>query len=597
MYFLGLSTMGNSSACLFRDNKLLYAIEEERLSRIKNDSSFPKLAIKKILKTEGITISDINIIYVYWQPWRLFSRLIIVIKKIFFFSQFKNILIKSFSTFFYNKKINQHQSSSWINLFFIKKIIIKNFGNWNGKVKYVDHHLSHILYSASIENFKNSLILSYDGGGEEFSTVLAVNKNYRLTNIKKIRWPNSLGHYYSFFTGFLGFQMLEGEYKMMGLASYGKPIYENIILKKILKILPDGNYQFNHNLCSYHNALANNFNKEVIKIFGKPRLNSDVISERHMDIASSVQSVFEKVQLHILTWAKNKYPKINNLVIAGGCGLNVLANGFILKKKLFKKVSVPPAPHDAGCCVGSVLYHFYSNNNFILNFSKIKNISNPYLGFNYSERDILEMLKSKKFTIPKKINNKKLFYTFLSKSLSDGKIIAWFQGKDEFGPRALGARSFLADPRNSRIKNSINLKIKQREKFRPFAPSILYKEVNKYFDINQKSPYMNIVANVIKNKISSIPSVIHRGTSRVHTVTKILNKKYYNLISFFFKKTKIPLLLNTSFNIQEPIVSSPLDAINTFMRSKIDLLVIENFIFDNSWRKKNVKFKNFIKKN
>jgi carbamoyltransferase len=589
MYFLGLSTMGNSAACLFKNNKLLYAIEEERLSRIKNDSSFPKLAIKKILKEEGISITDINIVYVYWQPWRLFTRFIAVTKKLFYPSQLKNILIKSFSTFFYNNKNQKQNGSSWIDLFFLKKFINKNFGNWNGKIKYVDHHLSHILYSASINNFKNSLILSYDGGGEEFSTVLAVNKNYRLANIKKIRWPNSLGHYYSFFTGFLGFQMLEGEYKMMGLAPYGKPRYEKIILEKILKILPDGNYEFNHNLCSYHNALENNFDKEFIKIFGKPRLNNNIITKKHMDIASSVQSVFEKVQLHMLIWAKKQYPKINNLVIAGGCGLNVSANGFILRKKLFKKISIPPAPHDAGCSIGSVLYRFYSLGNFALNFSKIKNISNPYLGFRYTDKDVLEIINKKKFSIPKKIKNKKLFYYFLSKSLARGKIIAWFQGKDEFGPRALGARSFLADPRNVKIKNSINLKIKQREKFRPFAPSILNTKVNAYFDINQKSPYMNIVANVIRNKMASIPSVVHRGTSRVHSVSKALNKKYYNLLNFFFLQTKVPILLNTSFNIQEPIVSSPLDAINTFMKSKVDYLVIEDYVFDSKWRNKNMK--------
>jgi carbamoyltransferase len=581
--------MGNSAACLFKNNKLLYAIEEERLSRIKNDSSFPKLAIKKILKEEGISITDINIVYVYWQPWRLFTRFIAVTKKLFYPSQLKNILIKSFSTFFYNNKNQKQNGSSWIDLFFLKKFINKNFGNWNGKIKYVDHHLSHILYSASINNFKNSLILSYDGGGEEFSTVLAVNKNYRLANIKKIRWPNSLGHYYSFFTGFLGFQMLEGEYKMMGLAPYGKPRYEKIILEKILKILPDGNYEFNHNLCSYHNALENNFDKEFIKIFGKPRLNNNIITKKHMDIASSVQSVFEKVQLHMLIWAKKQYPKINNLVIAGGCGLNVSANGFILRKKLFKKISIPPAPHDAGCSIGSVLYRFYSLGNFALNFSKIKNISNPYLGFRYTDKDVLEIINKKKFSIPKKIKNKKLFYYFLSKSLARGKIIAWFQGKDEFGPRALGARSFLADPRNVKIKNSINLKIKQREKFRPFAPSILNTKVNAYFDINQKSPYMNIVANVIRNKMASIPSVVHRGTSRVHSVSKALNKKYYNLLNFFFLQTKVPILLNTSFNIQEPIVSSPLDAINTFMKSKVDYLVIEDYVFDSKWRNKNMK--------
>lgn len=581
--------MGNSAACLFKNNKLLYAIEEERLSRIKNDSSFPKLAIKKILKEEGISITDINMVYVYWQPWRLFTRFIAVTKKLFYPSQLKNILIKSFSTFFYNNKNQKQNGSSWIDLFFLKKFINKNFGNWNGKIKYVDHHLSHILYSASINNFKNSLILSYDGGGEEFSTVLAVNKNYRLANIKKIRWPNSLGHYYSFFTGFLGFQMLEGEYKMMGLAPYGKPRYEKIILEKILKILPDGNYEFNHNLCSYHNALENNFDKEFIKIFGKPRLNNNIITKKHMDIASSVQSVFEKVQLHMLIWAKKQYPKINNLVIAGGCGLNVSANGFILRKKLFKKISIPPAPHDAGCSIGSVLYRFYSLGNFALNFSKIKNISNPYLGFRYTDKDVLEIINKKKFSIPKKIKNKKLFYYFLSKSLARGKIIAWFQGKDEFGPRALGARSFLADPRNVKIKNSINLKIKQREKFRPFAPSILNTKVNAYFDINQKSPYMNIVANVIQNKMASIPSVVHRGTSRVHSVSKALNKKYYNLLNFFFLQTKVPILLNTSFNIQEPIVSSPLDAINTFMKSKVDYLVIEDYVFDSKWRNKNMK--------
>ena len=416
---------------------------------------------------------------------------------------------------------------------------------------------------------------------------MGVFQNQEIKIIKKIKWPNSLGHFYSFFTGFLGFKMLEGEYKMMGLAPLGKPIYKEKILREVLLLLEDGNYFFDHINFSYHSALEGKFSKKMIKLFGKPRRQNDVILQSHIDIASSVQAAFEDVQEHLLIWIKKKYPNINNLVIGGGCGLNVSANGNILKKNIFSNISIPPAPHDAGCAIGAVLYQLYKKNGYKIDFKNLKNFNNPYLGFSYSNEQIFEILEKKNFTIPDQ-KDYRTIYNFISDQIAKGMVVGWFQGNDEFGPRALGSRSFLADPRRSNMKELLNEKIKLREEFRPFAPSVLKEHVSNFFEIDLESPYMNIVSRVKEEKKNKIPAVVHiDNTSRVHSVNQFNNVHYYNLISAFYKITGIPMLLNTSFNIQEPIVCTPLDAIQTFLKCKVDFLVIENFIFDDKWRNEN----------
>ena len=591
-YILGLSTMGTSAACIFKGKELIAAIEEERISRIKNDGGFPIESIRQCLEISGISIEDISAICVYWKPFKISTRLLGVFKKIIFSVKFSTSIRYTFyriySLFLNNNNLYPEDRGSWLDLFFIKKILKKEIGNFQGKVFFLDHHLTHQTYAASMQNWQNSILLSYDGGGESNSTVLSVNLNNKLINLKKIKWPNSLGHFYSFFTGYLGFRMLEGEYKMMGLAPHGKPVYKDIILDQILILKDDGSYFFNTKLCDYHGALYGNFNKKLIKLFGHPRQKGEEPSENHINLASSVQAAFEDAQKHMVNWAKQKYPQINNLVLSGGCALNVSANGKILNSKLFDKISLPPAPHDAGCCIGAVLAYYYNNNN-IFDFSNFENVNSPYLGYNYTNDEIKQAFDILKVSTPKKLNDSDLI-NYTSQSLIDKNIVAWFNGRFEFGPRALGSRSFLADPRNDNIRDEINDKIKKRELFRPFAPSVIKEECKNYFDIRQESPYMNIVANVHEDKKKLIPAITHiDGTARVHTVSYESNPMYYNLLKKFGEETGIPVLLNTSFNIQEPIVRSPSDAIKTFLKSGVDLLVIGNYICDTQWKNQNLK--------
>lgn len=584
MYILGLTTMGNSSACLFKDEKILYAIEEERLSRIKNDSSFPLKSIEACLKIENIQLSDIDVITVYWKPLNFFLRLFKCFE-IFLKNPFKNIFIfkRALEIFFLRDKKKDEKTGKWFDLFIIEKLLKKKFGKFNGKINFFDHHLTHKIYGIAISNFKNSLVLSYDGGGENTSTEISYFKDDKIINLKKIYWPNSLGHFYSYFTGYLGFKMLEGEYKMMGLAPYGKPIYKEFLRKNVLSKLSNKKYKFNYSKYSYHRALKNSFETISHKTFPAPRLPNDKINQFHKDLASSVQSLLEDIVIETLQDIKPNFLNEHNLILSGGCALNVTLNGKILSNKIFKNIIVPPAPHDAGCSIGSVLSFFYKKNNLkFLKDKKIRfKIQNPYLGFGHDTKKIEYLLNEYSEKLKFKLLDYQSVIEFTARALNENKIIAWYQGRDEIGPRALGNRSFLANPSTEKIRDTINRKIKKREPFRPFAPSVLLDEAKNYFEINQESPYMNIVASVKEDKKNLIPAVVHiDGTCRVHTVSKNFNKKYFDLLSKFFEFSKIPVLLNTSFNINEPIVSTPNDAIKTFLNSDVDYLILENFIIN-----------------
>lgn len=584
--------MGSSSACIFKDGILLAAVEEERLSRIKNDDSFPILSIKECLKIAEVNIEDVDYISVYWQPWRVLTRIKGTLIKIFTsFISMKSIINSLFKTIFSTQNSNElkHKNGNWIDLFFVKKIINKKLGKFRGKVYYYDHHETHKKYSESLVNWKNFISLSYDGGGEEHSTIISVTQNHNSKIIKKIRWPNSLGHFYSYFTGFLGFKMLEGEYKMMGLAPLGTPKYKDLILNKILILKENGEYEFNTSFCDYHSAIYGNFSEEVQKYLSLRTTDADNISQNHINLASSVQAAFEEALKHLLKWAKNKYPGIENLVLSGGCALNVSANGTILKSNIFKNISLPPAPHDAGCAIGAALITI--NKKIPQNKISVKSIKTPYLGYSFSNNEILKAFDEMKLSRPVFYNDKDLIDQTCAALISQ-KIVCWFQGSAEFGPRALGARSFLADPRNDNIRDLMNSKIKKRELFRPFAPSCTVEGLSTFFEINQQSPYMNIVTNVIQSKKSLIPAITHvNGTARIHSVNKNDNEIYHKLLTNFGSLTNVPVLLNTSFNIQEPIVYSPSDAIRTFIKSNTDLLVINNFICDDKWRQNNLQNK------
>ena len=345
-------------------------------------------------------------------------------------------------------------------------------------------------------------------------------------------------------------------------------MYKDLILSKVLTLQQNGFYKLNTSLCDYHSALIGIFNDEFISLFGPRRFSDEKPTENHLNLASSVQAAFEETLEHILKPVTINYPQIKNIVLTGGCALNVTANGKLIKSKTFREIVIPPAPHDAGCAIGAGICHLKEE-------CDLSSIGNPYLGRGYTNVDISKELFLYLKHYIKEIGEDELIET-TAKLLSDGKLIAWFQGRSEFGPRALGSRSFLADPRNDRIRDEINLKIKKRELFRPFAPSILEDSIDQFFDLYQLSPYMNMVANVLND---SIPAVTHIDkTARVHTVSRKSNKRYYDLIDRFGKITGIPVLLNTSFNIQEPIVYSPKDAIKTFINSGVDALVIGDYI-------------------
>jgi carbamoyltransferase len=559
--------MGNSSAALFSDDKLIAAVEEERLTRVKNDGSFPISSIREVLSIADIEISDVDQICVYWDRFRLATRSFETLKKMIIKPSRAINLLKRIMDLFVNSSANHGNTSGWSDLFKINKIINKNFGKFTGKISFIDHHLCHQLYAESMRDWNTFVSLSYDGGGEEYSTVLSVVQDGRRNILSRHKWPNSLGHFYSTFTGFLGFKMLEGEYKMMGLAPYGKPKYKNLILEKILLLESHGQYKLNTKICDYHAALVNNFSSELKLLFGEPRKKDENPSQFHTDLAASVQAAFEDALAHILSPATSSHPSIKNLVVSGGCALNVTANGKLLSSKMFDQIIIPPAPHDAGCAIGACLAVMDKVNHV--------SIKSPYLGRNYSDNEIKAAIRDK---CKKEINLLKRdeLVSITASLLADKKIVAWFQGGAEFGPRALGNRSYLADPRDDKIREEINKKIKKRELFRPFAPSVTLEDANSFFSISQDSPYMNIVS-VVKN--DSVPAITHIDkTARVHTVSKESNELYYELIKEFGRITGIPVLLNTSLNIQEPIVYSPADAVKTFIKSEVDALVIGSFL-------------------
>lgn len=590
MIILGLCTMGSSAACLFVDGVCVAAVEEERLSRIKNDGAFPLKAIAECLRLGNTTIDKVDKITVYWEPYRVGTRAWGVIKKSLgslssaksMFSKITNL----FSTNITNEE-RPEQTGSWAELFKVKKIINKKIGPFKGDVLFYDHHLTHQLYAESIRLWENAIILSYDGGGEGDSTVLSVRHNGKLKVLKKVQWPNSLGHFYSYFTGYLGFKMLEAEYVLMGLSSLGEPVYKDAILNTILRLEKDGGYTFNTRLCDYHGALEGKFNEKLSSILVPPRAVSklDTPSEEHVNLAASVQAAFEECQQHMLKWAKEQYPDIDKLVISGGCGLNVTANGKVLEKGLFSEIIVPPAPHDAGCAIGSVLAYMHEKDPTIGQFANT-NASSGYLGATFTDEDIEEAFKEMNLPLPEKLETKTMVNT-VAQALSERNVIAWFQYAREMGPRALVSTSFLADPRNEEIREVMNQKIKKRELFRPFAPSTIAEACSDFFELDQESPYMNIVAQVKEDKKKVIPAVTHvNGSARVHTITKESNPLAHDLIKAFGDITGVPVLLNTSFNIQEPIVYTPKNAITTFMKSGVDILAIGNYICDQSWRDK-----------
>lgn len=581
MFSLGLTTMGTSAAALFEDGRLIAAVEEERLTRIKNDGAFPCASIGECLRLGGIGIDRVSEVCVYWQPWRVGQRTRGTLSKALRSRAAARSVGERVAKIFFARKAapdRPEDTGAWADLFRLRSILKREFPGFSGSVHFVDHHMSHMLYAEAMRDWPEFVSLSYDGGGESNSSVIAVVRSGRRTMLRPHLWPNSLGHFYSFFTGFLGFRMLEGEYKMMGLAPYGKPVYAETLKTDFLRLLPDGRYELNTRLCDYHSAMNGDFPPEVDRLLCPRRMPDAEPTPDQIDLAASVQVVFEEAQHHILRPVRAANPDLARIVLSGGCALNVTANGRLLRSGLFNEIIIPAAPHDAGCAIGAVLVR-RAKTGAVHDASERYALRSPYLGADFDDAAVLEAALPFCGTVPDLLGEDRLIADTVG-LLTNGLVVAWFQGRAEFGPRALGARSFLADPRRDAIREEINAKIKKRELFRPFAPSVTAEAAAEFFELDQESPYMNVLARVLDGKAQLIPAVTHTdGTARVHTVTRAANPLYHRLLEAFGRETGVPLLLNTSFNIQEPIVYAPDEAFATFSRSGVDALVIGARIF------------------
>jgi len=586
---LGISCFYHDSATtLIKNGEIIYASQEERFSRKKHDFSFPDKSINYILNNYNLNLSDIDHIVFYEKPFLKFERILEthIAYSPFGFKSFLHSIPMWIKDKLFQKNI----------LFNELKKIDKNF-NAKNKIKFSDHHLSHAASSFYPSPFKESAFLTLDGVGEWTTTSFGYANETGLKFDSQIQFPHSLGLLYSSFTYYLGFKVNSGEYKMMGLAPYGQPKYADLILKELIDLKEDGSFKLNMKYFSYTTHLKM-INKKFVSLFGKRRREPEIdkIENFHMDVASSIQKVIEIVVIKICEHIK-KITKSSNLCLSGGVALNCVANGKLLEKKIFENIWIQPAAGDAGGALGAALayYHLTLGNK---KTNIIDNMKGSYLGPEFDDSSVEESLKNLKANFVK-VNREEML-DVVSEEIKNEKAVGWFQGKMEFGPRALGSRSILADPRSDKTQKNLNLKIKFRESFRPFAPSILKEHCDKYFKLNTVSPYMLIVSEVkdeIKLKLtdqenllfgieklnikrSTIPAVTHVDYSaRVQTVEKNTNLIFYDLISKFYEKTGCPLLVNTSFNIRgEPIVCTVEDAYNCFMGTNLDLLVINNFI-------------------
>ena len=569
-YILGLNFLhSDTSSCIFKNGELIAAAEEERFSRIKHTSSFPVQSINFCLKEAEINISDLDIITLNSNPFSSLDK-----KILFTLKNFKRYIlaIKSISN------IKQKLS--------IKNLISLNFKKkFKGKIVYLDHHLSHIASSSFFSNFDESVNLSIDGFGDFASAGWGTLINGNLSIDEKILFPHSMGIFYQAMTQFLGFKNYGDEYKVMGLSSYGKPVFENELSQVLLNANPG--YQLNLDYFIHQNQsiiesdaygqlrYKDLYSEKLINLIGPERLPNDEITQRHMDIAKSTQLIYEKTLFKLLNKLYEKY-KIKNLTLSGGCAMNSVANGKILKNTLFEEIYISPNPGDAGGSIGSALL-FLNEKNYKIK----KDINYAYLGKSYKNDEIERILNEKNLKdgfITQKLTEEELL-DIVTQELCKSKIVGWFQDKMEWGARALGNRSILADARNPKIKEIINLKIKRRESFRPFAPAILREHTKDWFEINKEVPFMSEVYEILENKRSILPGITHiDGTGRLQTVSERSNLKFYKLIKKFYEKTNIPILLNTSFNENEPIVESPQQALDCFMRTNMDILILENWM-------------------
>ncbi len=588
MYILGLSFFyHDSAAALLRDGELVAAAEEERFSRVKHDFGFPELSIRFCLETAGITADDLDFVVFYEKPFQKFER----------------ILMTSFQSFPRSWRTFGQAMISWLgDKLWMKSLIKTKLGVPDGKILFEDHHLSHAASAFYPSPFDEAAVLTLDGVGEWTTATMGRARGNDLSLLNEIRFPHSLGLLYSAFTAFLGFQVNEGEYKVMGMAPYGQPKYMDKITDHLIRVADDGSFWMNMEYFAYHYSDEKTYSSKFLDLFGRPRdprmhfftsrtrfpsyfgdkpADFDEqcrLNEHYADVAASIQKVTEDIILKLATDLGRK-TGLKKLCLAGGVGLNSAANGRLLRETPFEELFIQPAAGDSGAALGAALHVYHG----LLGKPRTHTLEHAYWGKSYGEPEIRSFLEGRNIRYEKYEADDRLLDRVVD-DLVAGKVVGWFQGRFEWGPRALGNRSILADPRSEQMKDIVNIKIKFREPFRPFAPVVLESRAADYFhgrNIAGQYParYMLLVLPIKEDKADQISAVNHLGTGRLQTIRREWNPRYYSIVEKFGQATGVPVLLNTSFNLRgEPIVTSPADAFATFSRSGIDVLVLENFM-------------------
>ncbi len=575
MIVLGINAYhADSSAAIFKDGVMIAATEEERFRRIKHWAGFPTLAIEFCLREANLSLSGVDHIAIGRDPnAKMLNKILFLSKHPFESFHFVR------DRFFNRKKISSIEEELAV-ISGSDKNLIKQ------KIHQVEHHRSHMASAFFASPFDEAAILSIDGSGDFSTTMIGIGKGTNIEVIDSIDFPHSLGIFYTAFTQFLGFPHYGDEYKVMGLAPYGEAKYVDQ-LRPLVKWKDNGLFELdlsyfrspakgfvNYDEDNHLPIIPSLFGKKIEDAFGKARKKEEELTQYHKDLAASVQRFTEETIFHIL---QSLYQRtgLNNICIAGGVAQNSVANGKITRNTSFKQVYIPSAGHDAGISMGAAQYVYHQ----ILQQKRVDAVWSAYTGAKFSNDEIEIILKEKNISY-KKLADDELF-DYVTDKLINAGVIGWFSGRAEFGPRALGARSILADPRRLDAKDLLNAKIKRRESFRPFAPSILKEYVDEYFEVNDVVPFMEKVFPIKKEKQSLIPAVIHvDGTGRLQSVDATVSPRYYQLIETFRKKTGVPILLNTSFNENEPIVNSPQEALDCFLRTSMDMLVMENIVVE-----------------
>ncbi len=588
MYILGISCyFHDAAATLIKDGVVVAAAEEERFSRIKHDFEFPENAINFCLNLEGIEAHDLEYIMFFEKP----------------FVKFERLLLTTMQSFPGSMKLFREAMITWLgDKLWIKHLLQKQLGVDSSKILFSEHHLSHAASSFYCSPFKESAILTVDGVGEWTTATIGIGRGTDIQLMKEIKFPHSLGLLYSAFTAFLGFEVNEGEYKVMGMAPFGQPKYVEQVYE-VVNVDEEGGFELDMDYFSFHYSSEKTFTKKFEKLFGTPRDpkaefftdasgypsyfgekpdNYDEIAKANQyyaDIAASIQVVTEQIVVKMANYAY-QITGLKHLCMAGGVALNSVANRKILSQTPFEEIYIQPAAGDGGASTGAALYGYHG----ILGKPRNFVMEHAYWGEEHSPADVYEYLTEN--NIPYElIENEDKLLERVADSIQNGKVIGWHQGRFEYGPRALGNRSILADPRSHEMKDIVNVKIKFREPFRPFAPSILVDRAGEYFDLEDPEKhyparFMLYVTDVIEDKRAVLPAITHvDGTGRLQTVRQDTNPKYYKLIETFGDATGIPVLLNTSFNLKgEPVVNTPAEAFNSFSASGMDLLVLGNYL-------------------